>query len=150
MKVAVFLGSESDREYVKKLETVLKDFNVSFETIVCSAHRAPKRLIEEIRRVENEGAHILIGLAGYAAHLPGALASHSHLPVIGVPLPTSKLEGVDSILSIAQMPGGVPVATMSIGHAGAQNAALLAVQILSLSEKELLEKWLQYKKTLEG
>ncbi|MBI2608723.1 MAG: 5-(carboxyamino)imidazole ribonucleotide mutase [Deltaproteobacteria bacterium] len=148
MKVAVFLGSESDREYTQKLEAVLKDFHVSFETIVCSAHRAPKRLVEEVRRVENEGAQVLIGLAGYAAHLPGALAAHSHLPVIGVPLPTSTLEGVDSILSIAQMPGGVPVATMSIGHAGAKNAALLSVQILALSDRELSQKWLQYKQSL--
>ncbi len=149
MDVALFLGSESDRPFSQVSEHILNDFGVSCETIVCSAHRAPERLVEEINKVESRGVKVFIAMAGYAAHLPGTIAARSKLPVIGVPLPTSHLKGVDSLLSIAQMPGGVPVATTGIGETGAKNAALLAIQILSLSDPLLRKKWEKYKNGLD-
>ena len=148
MKVALFLGSKNDKEFAESAEKILKDFGVDFETIVCSAHRSAEKLVSEIKRVEKAGAKILIGMAGFAAHLPGTLAARSYLPVLGVPLPTSDLFGMDSLLSIVQMPGGVPVATFGLGKAGAKNAALFAVQTLALADTKLAKKWEQYSKEL--
>ena len=148
MDVALFLGSRSDKEYIEDAEKILSDFGISFETIVCSAHRSPEKLVSEITRVENQGVKVFIAVAGYAAHLPGTIAARTTKPVLGVPLPTSDLVGFDSLLSIAQMPAGVPVATLGVGKSGAKNAALLAIQILSLSSQELSEKWKKYKNAL--
>ncbi len=148
MDVAIFLGSNSDREYIEETQKILSDFNVSFETIVCSAHRSPEKLVSEITRVENLGVKVFVAMAGYAAHLPGTIAARTTKPVLGVPLPSSELQGIDALLSVVQMPGGVPVATLGIGKSGAKNAALLAIQILSLSSQELLDQWKKYKEAL--
>ncbi|MBI2027774.1 MAG: 5-(carboxyamino)imidazole ribonucleotide mutase [Deltaproteobacteria bacterium] len=150
MKVAIFLGSKNDLEFAKEAERVFKEFRVEYESIICSAHRSAEKLVAEIKRVEKREAQVLIGMAGYAAHLPGTLASRSYLPVLGVPLPTSDLGGIDSLLSIAQMPAGVPVATFGLGKPGAKNAALFAIQILSSKDISLKKQWEKYRKKLSG
>ena len=143
--VALIMGSQSDWETMKFSENILIELQIPFITKIISAHRTPNRMIDFAKQAENNSIQVIIAGAGGAAHLPGMVASHSNLPVIGVPIQSSALKGMDSLLSIVQMPGGVPVATMSIGKAGAINAAIYAAKILSLSNNNinsLLKKWL--------
>ena len=140
MKVCIFLGSESDYPVVEGALEVLKEFDVEYVLEVTSAHRTPARTQRLIKEFEQQGARIFIALAGKAAHLAGAVAAHTTLPVIGVPVGSSALSGMDALFSTVQMPKGVPVACMGIGKSGAANAALLAVQILSLEDTALRKK----------
>ena len=135
--VAVVMGSDSDWTVMSSAANVLNDFGIPFEVEVLSAHRTPEKMIAFGKAAAGRGLKVIIAGAGGAAHLPGMLASVTPLPVVGVPVPLAKLDGMDSLLSIVQMPAGVPVATVSIG--GATNAALLAVKILATSNPELLK-----------
>ncbi len=146
--VLILLGSKSDTEAVSGCGRILDEFGVSFRQEICSAHRQPERTIDLVRKAEGNGVKIIIAAAGMAAHLPGVVASHTTLPVIGVPLDGSALSGTDALYSIVQMPKGVPVACMAIGTHGAQNAALLAVEILALSDESLREKLKAYRRKL--
>ncbi|EWG06786.1 MAG: N5-carboxyaminoimidazole ribonucleotide mutase [Candidatus Aramenus sulfurataquae] len=136
--VGVIMGSKSDWEYMKEAVEVLEKFGVSYEVRVVSAHRTPEFMVEYAKSAKQRGIEVIIAGAGGAAHLPGMTASLTSLPVIGVPIPSRNLNGLDSLLSIVQMPYGVPVATVAIG--GAKNAALLAIRILGIKYKELQEK----------
>ena len=143
--VAIIMGSQSDWETMKFSEEILIKLKIPFITKIISAHRTPDRMNDFAKNARENSIHVVIAGAGGAAHLPGMVASHTELPVIGVPIQSSSLNGLDSLLSIVQMPGGVPVATMSIGKAGAINAAIYAAKILSLSSKEIdtkLSNWL--------
>lgn len=148
MKVAIFIGSDSDFEIVKEALEVLKEFRVPFALEVTSAHRSPRRTQELINTYEKQGADIFIAVAGKAAHLAGVVAAHTTKPVIGVPVESSALSGLDALLSTVQMPKGIPVATMGLGKSGAWNAALLAVQILSLKDAELAKKIESYREKM--
>ena len=147
-EVAIFMGSKSDLDKLSDGITILKDFGVSHEVHVCSAHRSPAYLMEILKNLEQQGLQVVIAAAGGAAHLAGVCAAHTILPVIGVPMDIPPLNGLDSLLSTVQMPGGIPVAAVSIGRAGAKNAALLAVAILSLKDVQLRERLLQYRKRM--
>jgi phosphoribosylaminoimidazole carboxylase PurE protein len=147
--VAIVMGSESDLPVMEQAAEVLADFQVPHEMTVLSAHRSPERAAEYARKAGERGMEVIIAGAGGAAHLAGMMAAHTILPVIGVPLESSLL-GVDSLLSTVQMPAGVPVATMAIGKAGARNAAILAIQILSKKHEELKESLQRYKVSLAG
>jgi 5-(carboxyamino)imidazole ribonucleotide mutase len=138
--VALVMGSDSDLPTVSEACKVLQSFGVAFEARVLSAHRCPEDLVAYIKQAEQRGVHVFIAAAGGAAHLAGVVAAHTTLPVIGIPIQTSALNGLDSLLSMVQMPGGVPVATMAIGNAGARNAGLFAVQMLALGDVALAEK----------
>ena len=143
--VALIMGSQSDWETIKFSEDTLLTLKIPFITKIISAHRTPERMYKFASESENNKIQIIIAGAGGAAHLPGMVASHTNVPVIGVPIESSSLKGMDSLLSIVQMPGGVPVATMSIGKAGAINAAIYAAKILSLSNvtiKNTLNEWI--------
>ena len=143
--VAIIMGSQSDWETMKFSEEILIKLKIPFTTKIISAHRTPDRMNDFAKNARENSIQVIIAGAGGAAHLPGMVASHTELPVIGVPIQSSSLNGLDSLLSIVQMPGGVPVATMSIGKAGAINAAIYAAKILSLSNKEIsinLTNWL--------
>jgi 5-(carboxyamino)imidazole ribonucleotide mutase len=143
--VALIMGSQSDWETMKFSEDTLLTLKIPFITKIISAHRTPERMYKFASESENNKIQIIIAGAGGAAHLPGMVASHTNVPVIGVPIESSSLQGMDSLLSIVQMPGGVPVATMSIGKAGAINAAIYAAKILSLSNvtiKNTLNEWI--------
>ncbi len=146
-KVGIIMGSDSDLPVMKEAAEILDQFEVEYELTVVSAHRTPKRLYDYAETAEEKGIEVIIAGAGGAAHLPGMTAAVSTLPVIGVPVKTSKLSGLDSLYSIVQMPPGVPVATVAIN--GAKNAALLAVQILSLKDEELNKKQKKYRKDME-
>ena len=138
--VAVIMGSSSDWETMKHAVDVLERFGVAHERHIVSAHRTPVWMAEFASSAEARGIEVIVAGAGGAAHLPGMVAAHSLLPVLGVPVQSAALQGLDSLLSIVQMPGGVPVATLAIGKAGATNAGLLAVAILSNSRPELRER----------
>lgn len=138
--VGVIMGSKSDWETMRHADDVLTQFGVAHECEVVSAHRTPEWMAEYARAAESRGLEVIIAGAGGAAHLPGMVASHTVLPVLGVPVQSQALQGIDSLLSIAQMPGGVPVGTLAIGKAGATNAGLLAVRILAASRPELRQK----------
>ena len=143
--VALIMGSQSDWETMKFSEDTLLTLKIPFITKIISAHRTPERMYKFASESENNKIQIIIAGAGGAAHLPGMVASHTNVPVIGVPIESSSLKGMDSLLSIVQMPGGIPVATMSIGKAGAINAAIYAAKILSLSNviiKNTLNEWI--------
>jgi len=142
--VAIIMGSQSDWETMKFSEEVLVKLKIPFITKIISAHRTPDRMNEFAKNAKENAIQVIIAGAGGAAHLPGMVASHTDLPVIGVPIESSALKGLDSLLSIAQMPSGVPVATMSIGKAGAINAAVYATKILSLSSKEISTKLINW------
>jgi 5-(carboxyamino)imidazole ribonucleotide mutase len=135
--VGVIMGSDSDWETMRGTADVLRDFGVPFEARVVSAHRTPDLMVEYAESAETRGLQVVIAGAGGAAHLPGMVAGHSIVPVIGVPIKSRALNGIDSLLSIVQMPSGVPVATMAIGPAGATNAGLLAVAMLARSDDTL-------------
>lgn len=138
--VGVIMGSKSDWETMRHAVDVLTQFGVPHEARIVSAHRTPDLMSQYAGEASDRGIEVIIAGAGGAAHLPGMVASHTTLPVIGVPVQSHALQGLDSLLSIVQMPGGIPVATMAIGKAGAINAALLAVRILATSRPELREK----------
>lgn len=145
-KAAVVMGSDSDFAVVKKCIAILKEFGVEYEVLICSAHRTPDNAAEYAKTAEEKGIGVIIAAAGKAAHLPGVMAAYTPIPVIGIPMKSSALDGLDSLLSIVQMPSGVPVACVAID--GAENAALLALQILSISNRELREKIKEYKNKL--
>ncbi|MFZ2198011.1 MAG: 5-(carboxyamino)imidazole ribonucleotide mutase [Thermodesulfovibrionales bacterium] len=147
-RVLIIMGSDSDLPVMEETARVLDKFNVSYTMTVASAHRTPARTIKLVRDAEKNGVDVIIGAAGMAAHLPGVIASHTVLPVIGVPLDASPLNGMDALLSIVQMPPGIPVATVSIGKAGAKNAAILAVQIMARKDPELTKKLLDHRQTM--
>jgi len=138
--VAVIMGSKSDWETMRHADEVLARFDVPHECRIISAHRTPLRMAEFAAAAESRGIEVIIAGAGGAAHLPGMVAAQTLIPVLGVPVESHALKGMDSLLSIAQMPGGIPVGTLAIGKAGAINAALLAVAILSNSRPELRER----------
>lgn len=138
--ISIIMGSKSDWETMKKAAQVLDDFGVAYEKKVVSAHRTPDLMFQHAEEARARGIKIIIAGAGGAAHLPGMVAAKTTLPVIGVPVKSRVLSGVDSLYSIVQMPGGVPVATMAIGDAGATNAALTALRILSIEDENIYEK----------
>ncbi len=147
-KIVIVMGSKSDAEILKKTHLTLKEFGVDCVVRVLSAHRTPEQAADFAKNAVDEGFGVIICAAGKAAHLAGVIAGHTILPVIGVPIISSTLDGLDSLLSTVQMPGGVPVATVAIN--GAENAAILAVQILALSEKCLQEKLYLYKQKIKN
>ncbi len=144
--VAVVMGSKSDWGTMRHAVEMLRKFGIETESKVVSAHRTPDLLAEFARQAANRGLQVIIAGAGGAAHLPGMLAAHTHLPVLGVPVESRILKGVDSLLSIVQMPAGIPVPTLAIGEAGAKNAALAAVSILALRDPGLREKLIEFRR----
>lgn len=146
-KVAIIMGSKSDLPTMQNAADMLNQFSISYDMKVVSAHRTPEHMVSFALSAKEAGYDIIIAGAGGAAHLPGMVASMTTLPVIGVPIKTSTLSGVDSLYSIVQMPGGIPVATMAIGDAGAKNAGLFAAQILALSNDELNSKLQTFRNT---
>ena len=148
-KVGILMGSKSDLGVMEGAAKTLEQFEVPFDMKVRSAHRTPQETAEYVRSAESRGFQVLIAGAGFAAHLAGALAAQSSLPIIAVPLDSSPLQGLDSLFASVQMPQGVPVACMAIGKAGAVNAALFAIQILSLSDPDLAEKFREYRKQMQ-
>ena len=147
-KVAIVLGSDSDYPVIQEMLKVLGEFDLTYEVTVSSAHRSPERTRRYAAKLEQRGVQVVIACAGAAAHLAGVLAAHTILPVIGVPIDSSPLQGLDALLSTSMMPAGVPVATMGIGKAGATNAAVLAAQILALNDPALARRLKSYKKQL--
>ena len=145
-KVAIIMGSISDKETMEKAAEVLEELGVPYEMKVLSAHRTPDLLFEYIAQVEEKGFKVIIAGAGGAAHLPGVIASKTLLPVIGVPIETKALGGLDSLLSIVQMPGGIPVATVGIGNA--KNAGLLAAHILAIENSKIRERIKDYREAM--
>lgn len=143
-KVAIVMGSRSDADTMQATREVLEKFDICAETFVISAHRTPEKARDFAVNAESKGFEVIIAAAGYAAHLPGVIASWTTLPVIGVPLASSDLKGIDSLYAIVQMPAGIPVATVTVGLAGAKNAGYLAAEILALKYpliKQLLQKY---------
>lgn len=147
MKIAIVMGSKSDYLILERAHSVLNEFGVDFETRIISAHRTPRAAEEFASKAEENGIEVIIAAAGKAAHLGGVLAAYTPMPIIGLPIKSSTLDGLDSLLSMVQMPKGVPVATVAID--GAENAALLAVQILSVKYPELRDKMKRYKAKME-
>ena len=143
-KVSIVMGSQSDFKTMKLCQKILKILKIKFETKIVSAHRTPNRMYEFAKNAEENNVSVIIAGAGGSAHLPGMIASLTSLPVLGVPIENKKLKGLDSLLSIAQMPKGIPVGTVAIGKDGAINAALLAASIISLNDKKIkknLDNW---------
>ena len=143
--VSILMGSKSDWDIMVSAQNILKNFSISCEMKVLSAHRTPKELKEYIDKSEKNGVKVFIAGAGFAAHLAGVIASYTTLPVLGVPLDSSPLNGLDSLLSTVQMPAGVPVATFTIGKAGAINAALFAAKIIGVTNQEISDKIKNYR-----
>lgn len=142
--VGIIMGSQSDWETMRHASEVLEDLSIAHETRIVSAHRTPERLTEYAKNARDRGIKVIVAGAGGAAHLPGMTAAMSPLPVLGVPVESKALSGMDSLLSIAQMPGGIPVGTLAIGKAGAKNAGLLAAAIIALSDPNVaknLDEW---------
>jgi len=146
--VVIMMGSDSDLAVMKEASAVLTEYRVRHDVKILSAHRTPDDVARFAKAARKSGVKVIIAGAGGAAHLAGVIASHTTLPVIGVPMETSELKGIDSLFSIVQMPSGVPVATMAIGKAGAKNAALFAIEILSLGDKRLDKALTCFKKTM--
>ena len=146
--VAIIMGSDSDLPIVEAIFPILEFFGVNFTKNVMSAHRTPHEVMELIKSSESNGCKVFIAAAGMAAHLAGAVAAHSTRPVIGIPIESGGMGGIDSLLSTAMMPPGVPVATVAVGKAGAKNSAILAVQILATSDAELSQKLHDYKNNM--
>jgi len=147
-KISIVMGSKSDEKIMKKTADILEEFEVGYEVKILSAHRMPNKTSDFAKNAQSKGIEVIIAGAGKAAHLPGVIASYTTIPVIGVPIKTDDLKGIDSLLSIVQMPSGVPVACVAIN--GSKNAALLALQILSLKYKDIREKLVEYKEKLEN
>ena len=146
--VGIVMGSDSDMGVMQSAADVLKEFGVAFEITVASAHRSPQRAAQWASSARERGIKVIIAGAGHAAHLAGAMAAHTSLPIIGVPIDSSCLQGMDALLSTVQMPPGIPVATMAIGKPGARNAGILAVQILALADAALAKKFEAYKQDM--
>jgi len=146
--VSVVMGSDSDLPILKETVAALKDFEISYEVVLTSAHRSPERTISFARGAARRGIKVIIVGAGAAAHLAGVIASHTTLPVIGIPVDSTTLAGLDALLSTVQMPGGIPVASMAIGKAGARNAAILAARILALQDRALEKKLVAHSKKM--
>ena len=146
MKVAIFFGSKSDTEIMRGAANCLKEFGIEYKAFVLSAHRVPEKLEETLKEVEAQGCQVVIAGAGLAAHLPGVIASQTTMPVIGVPC-KGAIEGLDALFSIVQMPKSIPVATVGINNA--YNAGMLAVQMLSVNDKELKAKLVEYRKEMK-
>ena len=146
--ICIIMGSQSDLDTVNEAINTLKEFKVDFEVKVLSAHRTPKELAAYVEAAPKRGVKVFIAAAGGAAALAGVIASHTIVPVIGIPIETSSLKGLDSLLSTVQMPGGVPVAAMAIGKAGAKNAAVYALQILALNDAVIKARLIKYKKQM--
>lgn len=149
MSVGIIMGSSSDWPTMKLAAEMLDEFGIQYEAKVVSAHRTPKDMVAYAESAGERGLKVIIAGAGGAAHLPGMVASLTNLPVIGVPIESKSLKGLDSLLSIVQMPGGIPVATTSIGDAGAKNAGILAARMLAISDGDLSSKLSEYTKSLE-
>lgn len=147
--VGIILGSDSDLPKVRECFEVLDEFSVEYEVIISSAHRTPEQTVEWVKNAGKNSIRVIIAIAGGAAHLPGVVASHTILPVIGIPVETNISGGLDSILSILQMPAGIPVGTMSSGKSGGTNAALFALSILAVSDTSIGKKLISYRKKME-
>jgi phosphoribosylaminoimidazole carboxylase PurE protein len=147
-KISIIMGSQSDLETVSEAVNLLKEFNASFELKVLSAHRTPKELAQYVEDAPRRGTKVFIAAAGMSAALSGAVAAHTTLPVIGIPIETRNLKGLDSLLSTVQMPPGVPVACMAIGKAGARNAAIFALEVLGINDKSIRARLISYKKQM--
>jgi 5-(carboxyamino)imidazole ribonucleotide mutase len=145
IQVGILVGSDSDLPAISSAAKVLEEFDISFKISIASAHRTPEKVKEFIKKCEGEGAEVFIAAAGMAAALPGVVASVTTLPVIGVPLESKALAGIDALFSIVQMPRGIPVATVSIGKAGAANAGVLAARILSIKYPKLKKRLIEYR-----
>lgn len=145
--VAVVMGSKSDWSTMHHAADLLREFGVPMDARIVSAHRTPDLLVDFARHAADFGIQVIIAGAGGAAHLPGMLAAHTHLPVLGVPIESRILKGIDSLLSIVQMPAGIPVPTLAIGEAGAKNAALAAVSILALQSSDLRQKLIEFRRS---
>lgn len=145
MKVAIVMGSKSDWATLEEASQLLTEFSITWQAQVVSAHRTPERMVEFALQARQDGVGVIIAAAGGAAHLPGMIAALTPLPVLGVPVQSKVLNGVDSLLSIVQMPRGVAVGTLAIGSAGAFNAALLAIQILALTDADLMQRLIDYR-----
>ena len=146
--VSIVMGSDSDLEIMREAGKALADFGIAYEMDVTSAHRSPDRTADYARKAADRGIRVIIAGAGGAAHLAGVIAAHTSLPVIGVPIPSTSLQGMDSLLATVQMPAGIPVATVAIGKPGATNAGILAAQILALADAELAKKMAAHKEKL--
>lgn len=146
--VGIVMGSESDREVMGEAEKLLDRFGIGYETVVSSAHRNPQKTRDYAQSAKDRGLKVIIAGAGMAAHLAGVIASETDLPVVGVPLEGSALNGLDALYSMVQMPAGVPVGTMAIGRAGAKNAAVFAAQVLALSDEEVARQLRQFKEEM--
>jgi 5-(carboxyamino)imidazole ribonucleotide mutase len=146
--VSIVMGSDSDLEIMREAGKALEGFGIAYEMDVTSAHRSPDRTAEYARKAAGRGIRVIIAGAGGAAHLAGVIAAHTSLPVIGVPIPSTSLQGMDSLLATVQMPAGIPVATVAIGKPGATNAGILAAQILALTDAGLLKKMTAHKEKL--
>ena len=147
-QVGIVMGSDSDFNVMQSAANVLKDFGVPFEITIASAHRSPRRAAQWASSAGERGIKVIIAGAGHAAHLAGAMAANSNLPIIGVPIDSSCLQGMDALLATVQMPPGIPVATMAIGKSGARNAGILAVQILALANDRLTAQLEKYKQKM--
>jgi len=146
--ISIIMGSQSDLETVREAIDLLKEFKVNFDLKVLSAHKTPKELVKYVEAAPKRGIKVFIAAAGGAAALAGVVASHSNLPVIGIPIETKSLKGLDSLLSTVQMPAGIPVACMAIGKSGAKNAAILALEILGITDREIQSRLNKYKKQM--
>lgn len=147
-KVLIIMGSDSDLPVMEETAKMLDTFKIPYSMTVASAHRTPQRTLKLVKDAEKNGADVIIAGAGMAAHLPGVIASHTILPVIGIPLDASPFKGMDALLSIVQMPPGIPVATVSVGKAGAKNAGILAAQIIARKDKKLAKKLLEHREQM--
>ena len=148
VEIGIIMGSKSDYPVMKEATEILDDFGIGYETEIVSAHRTPEKMMDYSKNAHRRGIKVIIAGAGGAAHLPGMIASLTSLPVLGVPIESKALKGIDSLLSIAQMPAGVPVGTLAIGDPGAKNSAILALSIISVSNKSYLKKLEKWKKNL--
>lgn len=147
-KVLILMGSDSDLPVMEKTSKQLEDFNIPYHMTVSSAHRTPERTVKLIRDAEKKGVEVIIAGAGAAAHLAGVIAAHTILPVIGIPIDSSPLKGIDALYSTVQMPPGIPVATMAVGSGGAKNAAIFAAQILARKDKKISAALRSFKKKM--
>ncbi len=147
--VGILMGSDSDLPVMQEAAAMLQEFGIEYEMTIASAHRTPKKVIEYSQSAERRGIKVIIAGAGWAAHLAGVIASQTMLPVIGVPIDSSPLKGIDALLSVVQMPGGVPVATMSLGKAGAKNAGVFAAQIISIGDVKVANRLKVFKVEME-
>ena len=147
-KISIIIGSDSDLVVVNETISLLREFKAGFEIRILSAHRTPKELVAHVQRAEKKGIKVFIAAAGGAAALAGVVAAHTTLPVIGIPMETRSLKGLDSLFSIVQMPAGIPVACMAIGKAGAKNAAIFALEILATSDKKIEAQLARHKREM--